>query len=119
MMLNSTNSTSRLLTLIAVERERRRRAQRAAGGGMLGDWRAWLAEKFPAYVTHPPAPHHEEAWAWLWALERGTRPPPFILILARGGAKSTTAELGCVAVAARQSRRYVLYVSDTQVQADK
>ncbi len=83
------------------------------------DWRAWLAEHFPAYTRAPFAPHHEEAWAWLWGLERGVRPLPFILILARGGAKSTTAELGCVGAAARKSRRYVLYVSDTQVQADK
>lgn len=86
---------------------------------MPDDWRTWLAEKFPSYTTHAPAPHHCEAWEWLWGLQRGVRPPPFILILARGGAKSTTAELGCVGVAAKKSRRYVLYVSETQVQADK
>jgi hypothetical protein len=83
------------------------------------DWRTWLATHFPTYTTHAPAPHHCEAWEWLWGLQRGVRPPPFILILARGGAKSTTAELGCVGVAAKKSRRYVLYVSETQVQADK
>jgi hypothetical protein len=100
------------------QQHKRRRAS-SAGVGVPADWRAWLAEKFPSYTTHAPAPHHVQAWDWLWSLERGTRPPPFILILARGGAKSTTAELGCVAAAARKSRRYVLYVSDTQVQSDK
>lgn len=37
----------------------------------------------------------------------------------RGGAKSTTAELGVAFIGARLSRRYVLYVSGTQDQADK
>lgn len=110
------------------ERERARahqhRAQRAtpdgsACGVIAADWRGWLAAKFPSYTTYPPAAHHSEAWDWLWSIERGTRPPPFVLILARGGAKSTTAELGTVGVAAKKSRRYALYVSETQVQADK
>jgi hypothetical protein len=96
----------------------RRRTQPAASVG-VGAWSDWLAAKFPTYTTYPPAAHHRQAWDWLWSIERGTRPPPFVLILARGGAKSTTAELGCVAVAARKSRRYGLYVGDTQVQADK
>lgn len=79
----------------------------------------WLRALFPSYVAYPFAERHRQLWAWIWAIERGTRPPPFVAIWPRGGAKSTTAELGCVACAARRSRRYVLYVSDTQVQADK
>lgn len=96
-----------------------RRRQASAGGGVPDEWRGWLAERFPTYTTYPPAAHHVQAWDWLQALQRGTRPPPFVLILARGGAKSTTAELGTVYVAARKARRYGLYVSDTQVQSDK
>lgn len=92
---------------------------RRASAGAPEAWQPWLAERFPTYTSYPPAAHHTEAWDWLWRLQRGVRPPPFILILARGGAKSTTAELGCVGVAARKARRYVLYVSETQVQADK
>lgn len=37
----------------------------------------------------------------------------------RGGAKSTTAELGCVYVGDRQVRNYIWYVSSTQEKADK
>ena len=44
---------------------------------------------------------------------------PFVAIWPRGGAKSTSAELAVVAVAARQTRRYCLYVSGTQEQANK
>lgn len=54
----------------------------------------------------------------MWALERGLRPSPFVAIWPRGGAKSTNAEMACVAVGARKRRRYGLYVSETQDQAD-
>lgn len=43
---------------------------------------------------------------------------PFVAIWPRGGAKSTSAELAVVAMAARRRRRYCLYVSRTQEQAD-
>lgn len=79
----------------------------------------WLRALFPSYVERPFAKRHEQLWTWVWAIERGSRPPPFVAIWPRGGAKSTSAELACVAVAARKTRRYALYVGDTQVQADK
>lgn len=41
------------------------------------------------------------------------------MILARGAAKSTTAELAVTRIGEKLSRRYVLYVSETQDQADK
>lgn len=78
----------------------------------------WLARYFPAYVRHPFADHHLRFWAWIWAITLGQRPPPFVAIWPRGGAKSTSAELAVAAVGARNSRRYVLYVSETQDQAD-
>lgn len=103
----------------AIARQRTRERRVANTDNRPTDWRAWLAERFPAYCRAPFAPRHEALWEWLWGIERGVRPPPFVAIWPRGGAKSTTAELGCVAVAARRSRRYVLYVSETQEQADK
>jgi hypothetical protein len=45
-------------------------------------------------------------------------PRPFIAIWPRGGTKSTTAELGSVALGARGLRRYGLYVSGVQDKAD-
>lgn len=81
-------------------------------------WQTWLRTLFAPYVTAGFAPHHERIWAWLWALEAGHAALPLEVILPRGGAKSTTAELGCVAVGAKRARRYVLYISGTQQQAD-
>jgi hypothetical protein len=45
-------------------------------------------------------------------------PKPLVLILARGGAKSTSAEMTCALWGARRQRRYVWYVSETQSQAN-
>ena len=88
------------------------------------DWRAWLLTLLPEYVSDPqgrPVPfaaHHEALWDWAWAIRRGVRPRPFVAIWPRGGAKSTSAELACVALGARGARRYGLYVCETQDQAD-
>jgi hypothetical protein len=88
------------------------------------DWLLWLAHFFIEHMTDArgqlvsPAPHHDAFWEWLWPIERGERPRPFVAIWPRGGAKSTLAELACVALGARQRRRYGLYVCETQEQAD-
>lgn len=66
----------------------------------------------------PFAVHHQEFWEWVWALEKGAVPPAFIGIWSRGGAKSTSVEMACVAVGARKSRKYILYTCETQQQAD-
>ena len=93
--------------LAAIERHR-----------ISSDWLAWLALLFPQHATSPPGDHHAALWRWIWALEVGEPADPFIAIWPRGGAKSTTAELGVAAVAARRTRRYALYVSGTQDRAD-
>jgi predicted phage terminase large subunit-like protein len=86
-------------------------------------WQMWLATLFWSYISRndrlvPFAPRHEELWEWFWNLRLGHRPRPFVGIWPRGGAKSTTAEMGVVMVGGRRSRTYVLYVSGTQDQAD-
>lgn len=65
------------------------------------------------------APHHKDFWAWIWSLEAGKRQTPFVAIWPRGGGKSSSGEMGVVAVGAMETRRYVLYVSETQDQADQ
>lgn len=89
-----------------------------AASGPPDDYPGWLAEMFPTYTTAPLAERHRQFWSWIWAITRGTRPKPFIGLWPRGGAKSTSAELACVALAARRSRTYALYVSGKQAQAD-
>lgn len=78
------------------------------------EYEPWLRELFPSYVTAPLADHHHEVWEWIDALEPGIQPDPLVLILPRGGAKSTTAELACARVGALKKRKYILYISATQ-----
>lgn len=74
---------------------------------------------FPSYVSAGFAEHHHQFWRWVWALRIDVRPETSpVLLWPRGGAKSTSVELACAAVAARGTRSYVLYISGTQKQAD-
>ena len=88
------------------------------------DWHAWLATYFTRYLSYadgipvPFADHHKDFWHWLWSIEPGVRPESFFGIWPRGGAKSTSAEMAVVALAARGVRQYGWYVSGTESQAD-
>ncbi len=66
-------------------------------------WQEWLNTLFSYYVASF-APHHEEFWNWVWAIQPGDRPPPFIGIWPRGGGKSTNAEIAVIALGARRIR---------------
>lgn len=80
-------------------------------------WQRWLGTLFPDAIRDP-APHHDAIGEWVWAIEGDARPAPLVAILARGGAKSTMAELAVVAIGARNIRKYGLYCCGTQEQAD-
>jgi len=82
-------------------------------------WENWLEVYFDTYCVYKFADHHKEFWEWVWHLEPYYPARSFVAIWSRGHGKSTSAELACVAVGAKQSRNYVLYVSETQDQADK
>lgn len=82
------------------------------------DWQGWIAAVFSSHIRPPYAPYHEEFWRWVWGIEAGKSSPPFVAIWPRGFGKSTSVEAACAMLAARQTRRYVLYVCSTQDQAD-
>jgi hypothetical protein len=86
-----------------------------------GDYRTWLDTYFAAYTTARMAPRHERLWQWFEALQPGVRPRPRVEVWPRGGAKSTSIELGCARLGSEPEprRHYVLYVCKTQPQADK
>jgi len=87
-------------------------------------WREWLTRLFPLYVKYPMAARHVEFWQWVWSVNAYNTPQPFIAVWPRGGGKSTSVELATIALGTRTEhgvpiRRYALYVSGTQDQADK
>jgi predicted phage terminase large subunit-like protein len=81
------------------------------------DWSAWMKRIFPDLKHF--APHHAWFWERVWQIEPGIRPVPTVSIWGRGGAKSSSAEMAAVALGAMGRRKYALYVSGTQPQADK
>ena len=87
-------------------------------------WNDWLLDYFPtAFVDsrgrcHPLAPFQHIFFAWVWDLIRGERPEALINCWFRGAAKSTFLEMIPAIVGALASRSYILYVSNTQDQAN-
>ncbi len=86
-------------------------------------WEAWLRAVLPSYFD-TFAERHCAFWAWVWSIRPGEPVDPYLAIWPRGGGKSTGAEAAAVAVGAPRldgepARRYVVYVRETQAQADK
>ena len=82
-------------------------------------WREWLVRYYSHIASAPMASRHERLWEWFDVLAPGVKPRPRVEVWPRGGAKSSSGELGCARVAAKLSRRFVLYICETQPQADK
>ena len=66
----------------------------------------------------PNGSRHQAVWRWIESLRFGEPAIPRLEIWPRGGAKSDLAEKACVYLACTLKRRFVLYVSGTQDQAD-
>src|SRR4051794_24966006 len=76
-------------------------------GDSGGTWEEWLRKHFPRVCTHPFAERHTRLWDWFERLAPGDKPRPRVELWPRGGAKSTTTELGCVRVGVKLTRRFV------------
>lgn len=80
-------------------------------------WEDWNRIIAPAYFSGPYAAHHRAFWEWVEQIGP-ERPDPHLNIWPRGHAKSTSVEMATVRLGALGIRRYCLYVSATQDQAD-
>lgn len=80
-----------------------------------------MRRHFSTYATADYAQRHLDFWEWVSEITHNSRPRAFIGCWPRGGAKSTTVELGVGYIGSQPYpvRNYVLYVSETQPQADK
>ena len=67
----------------------------------------------------PPEGRHARLWNWFEGLRKGEKSLPHCEFWPRGGAKSSTAQMGVVRCGERLNRKFVLYVSGTQGQANK
>jgi hypothetical protein len=82
----------------------------------IESWQDWL-RLIPKFENY--AKKHINFWTWVWGIERGIKPPPFVGVWGRGAGKSTSAEHAVACLGARGKRKYALYVRATQDQADK
>ena len=69
-------------------------------------------------VPIPRADRHLDLWDWAATITPGEKPDPRVEIWARGGAKSTMAELIAVYCAVSMTRKFAFYLCSTQNQAD-
>ncbi len=90
----------------------------ATNPGVIVGIRQWLSTYFPEAFTDDFAPCHERFWDWVGLLVRKSYQRPFIESWFRGAGKSTNMETACVLIAVRQSRDFILYVCETQEQAN-
>jgi hypothetical protein len=84
-----------------------------------GEWRGWVAKHFPQAAKAPFAPRHVRLWEWFEDLEPKVKPSARVEIWPRGGAKSSTAELGVTRVGVKRTRNFAVYLCATQDQANK
>ena len=82
------------------------------------DYEQWLHDNFPSVVSAPMAQRHHDLWRWVMSINPNVTPAPRGEFWARGSAKSTTARLATTNIGERLARRFCLYVSETQDQAD-
>lgn len=78
----------------------------------------WVLAIYRAIFSRPFGPQHRELFEWAWDVKPGVRSAPFVAVWSRGFGKSTTAETIAVMLGAREQRKYLLYVSETQELAD-
>jgi hypothetical protein len=78
----------------------------------------WVLAIYRSIFSRPFGPQHTELFEWAWSVKPKVRSAPFVAIWSRGFGKSTTAETIAVMLGAREQRKYLLYVSETQELAD-
>lgn len=83
------------------------------------DWRQCVPALFPAKFTIDFAPYHAEFWDWIWLVEKGIAPDPWVSVWGRDAGKSSVVEAALIMLGAREVRDYAWIVCATQDAADE
>ena len=106
------------------ERERQWKANldagRAAGddGGPLWHWGDWIRDVLPGPFRSPLGDRHRRLWDHVDGVELGGYVFPRVEVWPRGSGKTTTAEAIAAFLGTTGRRKFVLYVRETQRQAN-
>ncbi len=82
-------------------------------------YQEWIRRYAPHVASSPMAQRHTDLWEWFAALRRGQKVAPRLEVWPRGGAKSSSGEMGCAYLGMTLQRQFALYCCNTQDQADK
>lgn len=83
------------------------------------DWQAHLKELFPQYLWNEFSDPQIALWEWAARIGIDKHIEPFISIWPRARGKSTNAEMLAADMGAQNKRKYCMYFSETQSQADR
>ena len=97
-----------------VDRDLKRLAPRRAGAPVPDGWENRVPLVYPRFAKAGFGDRHAEFWRWVESIRKGEKPRPFAGFWPRGGAKSTSAEMGVTDLGVRGQRTYCLYVRETQ-----
>ncbi len=82
-------------------------------------WQDTLTTLFPLTFNKGFSEAQSKYWEWVWSIKSDTRPRPYVLILPRGGGKTTSCEITPILLGAKKVRTYCWYIQETQTQSDK
>ena len=82
-------------------------------------WEVALKSLFPNTFKKGFSEAQIDYWNWVWSINPKDRPRPYVLILPRGGGKTTSCEVTPILLGADNVRKYCWYIQETQSQADK
>lgn len=85
----------------------------------FSNWESVLRTLFPRTFSTSFSQAQKKYWDWVWDISRDKRPRPYVLLLPRGGGKTTSAEITPILLGAENIRSYCWYVQETQSQSDK
>lgn len=80
--------------------------------------RTWLKAMFPVHFNQPFGEFHVRFWTRMWELGQHDQPLPLLIPWSRAYGKSLCIEAAAIMLGARRRRRYILYFSNTQPQAN-
>lgn len=82
-------------------------------------WKEALSKLFPTTFHISFSEAQKNYWSWVWSIQPKVRPRPYVLLLPRGGGKTTSCEVTPILLGADNIRNYCWYIQETQTQADK
>jgi len=84
-----------------------------------GDTKTWLRYFFPDSFNGPFSKAHTRYWNYVDSIDKDKKVPAYIMVLGRGGGKSTNMEATPIKLGADGVKKFALYIRHTQDKANE